>query len=275
MAALQFQNQDKENVEGFITTNRAKGNRQALGNTSILQNRVKSIQNTNVSAFMTPRKTLGDILNSQQTPHTIKGQSLKPVGVKPALNLQKSSIKSKKNVSFRSRGIQEKENIKKPKQVLAPVSMKIESKQRKIECDDIEFMHPPEDVDKDDRYPPQEERVSNYLNKLISWRPPCLFGIPPVSEDEDEEAEERQRKERREALFDLDNLDALAGIEPFEEEPRFNEEDLSGPAMLEVDIPYIDETLPTLDDSLPSLDDSYSCNISPSLGVLQLNDSVL
>jgi hypothetical protein len=43
---------------------------------------------------------------------------------------------------------------------------------------------------------PKSERISTYIKNLVNWRPPCLFGDLPESEDdEDEEIEERERIE--------------------------------------------------------------------------------
>lgn len=47
---------------------------------------------------------------------------------------------------------------------------------------------------------PKSERISTYIKKLVNWRPPCLFGDLPVSEDEDEETEERERIEELKKL---------------------------------------------------------------------------
>lgn len=55
-------------------------------------------------------------------------------------------------------------------------------------------------ADEDDDILPVKERASTYVHKLLSWRPQCLFGTTPDSEDEDEE------KERQRIMEELDNL---------------------------------------------------------------------
>lgn len=55
-------------------------------------------------------------------------------------------------------------------------------------------------TDEDEDILPVKERASTYVHKLLSWRPQCLFGTTPDSEDEDEE------KERQHIMEELDNL---------------------------------------------------------------------
>ncbi|ESO86579.1 hypothetical protein LOTGIDRAFT_235369 [Lottia gigantea] len=265
MSALQIHNQDKENAGA-----RPKGNRLPLGSGSNF-NRIKSFQGSNTPAFVTPRKALGNAQNIlNQTPHNLKpgGLALKPVSnIKPSVNLHKQSVKSKRHVSFKN-NIQDKENVnhKKPMKVKAPVVMQIDNNQRVLDIDEVDHMSIPPEI-QDNRVPPPEEKISNYLEKIIKWRPPCLFGIPPLSDDDDPVG-----PVYREDVFD--NLDDLTKLDTdglgHLDDKLFDDI----PDILEVDIPYIDETLPTLDLPSPGLDDSIN-NISIHLGVLQLNDSVL
>ena len=51
-------------------------------------------------------------------------------------------------------------------------------------------MPPIEVVDNEDVLPAQD-RASNYVNKLLTWRPQCLFGILPDSDSEDDEVYQR------------------------------------------------------------------------------------
>lgn len=32
---------------------------------------------------------------------------------------------------------------------------------------------------------PRKERISTYFTKVLNWRPPCLFGAQPESEDDE------------------------------------------------------------------------------------------
>lgn len=48
---------------------------------------------------------------------------------------------------------------------------------------------------------PRKDRVSTYVHRILSWRPPCLFGLSPQSDNEEEEI-----RERRLIMEELDNL---------------------------------------------------------------------
>ena len=50
---------------------------------------------------------------------------------------------------------------------------------------------------------PKKERVSTYIEKLISWRPPCLFGIHAISDDEEEVDEEKRIQDMMDLIDSL------------------------------------------------------------------------
>lgn len=54
-------------------------------------------------------------------------------------------------------------------------------------------------ADEDEDILPAKERASSYVHKLLSWRPQCLFGTTPESDDEEE-------RERQRIMEELDNL---------------------------------------------------------------------
>ena len=54
-------------------------------------------------------------------------------------------------------------------------------------------------ADEDEDILPVKERASTYVTKLLSWRPQCLFGTTPESDEEDE-------KEHQRIMEELDNL---------------------------------------------------------------------
>ncbi|KAK7110942.1 uncharacterized protein [Littorina saxatilis] len=119
---------------------------------------------------------------------------------------------------------------------------------------DIEYMPPPSPPrDDDEDMLPVKDRASTYVHKLLSWRPQCLFGAQPDSEEEEEEEE----RERQRIMEELDNLPAL-------------NEDVFPMANLHLSCEELDVDsleLPTMDDLLiPEVpDDSLDCTAQTSL----------
>lgn len=63
---------------------------------------------------------------------------------------------------------------------------------------------------------PKSERISTYISRLISWRPPC-FGDFPFSDDEEERSEADTMKRRDDIINRLgQNLPSHDLIEPGE-----------------------------------------------------------
>ena len=61
---------------------------------------------------------------------------------------------------------------------------------------------------------PKSERISSYISKLISWRPPC-FGDYPFSDEEEERSQEEMMKTREDIAQRLgQNLSSEDPIEP-------------------------------------------------------------
>lgn len=158
------------------------------------------------NAFATPRRALGDVGNKTIDNGTSHKQIQKPTVIplqNKGLQMKSSNIQP---LSSRSGNVMQKptvnENIKKKVLCSTKVTTKPESiSHRKSDVEDIEYMHiPNEEEDDFEDIWPKSERISTYIKKLVNWRPPCLFGDLPVSEDEDEETEERERIEELKKL---------------------------------------------------------------------------
>ncbi|KAK7485868.1 hypothetical protein BaRGS_00022863, partial [Batillaria attramentaria] len=266
----------------------------------------KTFQSGASQSLKTPRRALGSVNQADRVAGFAPSQTgLKPalgttpasVNKKVAAQFQKpSSVQKPKSLSEKSSKLNEqlfpsldKENNVggKSKQQGKPVSTSRPA-QSKASTDtidpkllpDIEYMpeaEPPAESD-DESIWPKRDRVSNYVDRILNWRPSCLFGIVPESEDEEEE--ERQRKR---IMEELDNIPL----------PKDNDDDrLSKDLHLSFEELNLDAVpLPSIDDivllseeapensgtaavdvSLPSLDDSIG--LSLHLGNLVLKDSL-
>lgn len=152
------------------------------------------------NAFATPRRALGDVGNKTIDNGTSHKQIQKP----SVIPLQNKGLQMKSSnvqpLSSRSGNVMQKptvnENIKKKVLCSTKVTTKPEPiSHRKPDVEDIEYMHiPNEEEDDFEDIWPKSERISTYIKKLVTWRPPCLFGdLPESDDDEDEETEERER----------------------------------------------------------------------------------
>lgn len=251
--------------ENFVTPRKALGNlnkeNQGLKAFGLKQNSanplkpLKLADNTNL---VTPRKALGNINKDP------RAASIKTPSLKPSLNQGSGKPDNFKKLSSKPSN----EQGQKPKsaaptlklgKLLAPISQQVE---------DIEHMYIPPPGDTEDDYEdimPKADRISTYISKLISWRPPC-FGDFPFSDEEESLSEEevlRRREDIAQRLGqnlpnnDLDvqlmaDEDFLA-LEPLEDIPL--------PSMASIS---------ACDSSFPGLDDSV--DIVSSMGTLQLRD---
>ncbi|XP_062604631.1 uncharacterized protein LOC134266403 [Saccostrea cucullata] len=112
---------------------------------------------------------------------------------------------------------------------------------------------------------PKSERISTYITKLISWRPPC-FGNHPFSDEEEERYDEDMMKKREDIAQRLgQNLPNNDLIEPVMSEEEF----LSVEPLEEIPLPTL-ASISAGVESFPGLDDSV--DIVTSMGTLQLHD---
>ncbi|XP_046327461.1 uncharacterized protein LOC124111725 [Haliotis rufescens] len=265
MAALRFQiHVDKENASSLGVNPKLRN-----GSTSGIRGKVfqesitpgltkprKALGDVNTPASSRPRKALGDVNGTS-------GGILKPVkgksgGLKP-LSLNPQSFKKPEGKRSQEKGLRKQE----PK-ISVPVLQTARSCQPASSlCEDIEQMHVEKEPDDDEDVWPARERISTYIDKLISWRPPCLYNTWSDSDDEEDD------RKIQEMMGQLDALPTpkIAAVE----DTIVHVESLTVP-LPEVDVPFADISLldSSQNTSLPSLEDSYS--IVPNPGTLQLKD---
>ncbi|XP_041370547.1 uncharacterized protein LOC121384295 isoform X2 [Gigantopelta aegis] len=278
MAALQFQiHTDQENLGSHVTA--PKGHQRTVSGI-----RGKTFQSGTPYVNPTPRKALGDVNCNRgpplsgKPPAPLKPLANKSVTKKPVQNILKQSGLQKENkglgvkVKHSSENRQSKHGQKEGNKKLkcsAPEVIHITAEQRlpPADVDEIEKMPvaPKTEDDFEDIWP-KKERVSTYIEKLISWRPPCLFGVHAYSDEEEEEDGEKRLKE----MMDLiDSLPKPAGIK---DEYDISEEELQAPEFENVPLPSIDDlSFPFIDETVisQSLEDSFS--VVPHLERLQIN----
>lgn len=209
--------------------------------------------------LVTPRRALGDVGNKTAN----KGPSLQPMQ-KPSIPLQNKGLQMKsvniQPLSNRSANIQKptvNESLKKKVVCSSKVPVKVEPVNCKIsEIEDIEHMHIPETEEDDfEDIWPKSERISTYIKKLVNWRPPCIFGDLPDSEEEDSE-ESEQKKGSEELNRRLEESVAKYSIGNSELTPDDIPELQLEPEDFEVPLPCF-----SLDNSL---------DLIPNIGTLEL-----
>jgi len=260
--------------ENFVTPRKALGNlnkeNQGLKSFGLKQNSanpLKPLKLTDSTNLVTPRKALGNI-NKDPRAASIKTPSLKP-SCQPG-SAQPNDVKKASSKSSNDLGKKQKTGgpqLKFPKLLVAPQGQQME---------EIEHMYippPPRDADDDfEDIMPKSERISSYISKLISWRPPC-FGDYPFSDEEEERSEEEMMKKREDIAQRLgQNLSSEDPIEPVMSEEDF----LSTEPLADIPLPSLDIPLPSLlplhsvNNSFSGLDDSV--DITNSMGTLQLHN---
>lgn len=299
MAAVQFHiHTDKENVTS--AGHKSSGNIQ-VG---------KTFLSGTLQSLKTPRRALGSVNQTDRvTGNAPSHLALNPtMGLMPALinkpplaQFQKPNTTavqkpkqalgdkgSKLNQRLFPTSSADKENSvgekSKLQEKLAPVSLPIVQPKAQVLAQiidpdllpDVEFMPRPEvPDDTDDDIILKKDRVSTYVDRILSWRPSCLFGIVPESEDE-EESERRKR-----IIEELDSIPLPSdnGIDVFCQKDlhlglEFEATDLELPSLEDIVVPVVDEQQNTsaLDLSLPFLDESLG--LSAHLGNLVLKDSL-
>lgn len=249
--------------ENFVTPRKALGNlnkeNQGLKAFGLKQNSanplkpLKLADNTNL---VTPRKALGNINKDP------RAASIKTPSLKPSLNQGSGKPDNFKKLSSKPSNVQgQKPKSAAPQlklgKLLAPISQQVE---------DIEHMYIPPPSDAEDDYEdimPKADRISTYISKLISWRPPC-FGDFPFSDEEETLSEEEVLRRREDIAHrlgqnlpsnDLD-MQVMADEDFLALEPL---EDIPLPSMASIS---------ACDSSFPGLDDSV--DIVSSMGTLQL-----
>ncbi|CAL1525945.1 unnamed protein product [Lymnaea stagnalis] len=219
----------------------------------------------------TPRKALIDVNNDA------RGQLGKDFGTNASKEMLFNSVKPCTKMSTGIENLQHGPHMKKPdsKKTLSlqqphgkglkhhkefglqPSTKKPERRQKR--------QHPPTHISDEeydsDTIMPRHERLSTYVDKLLAWRPPCLFGTIPDSESDNEPD-------------DLLNDDIINIPLTMIEVPQFNETDLDN---LIEDLPPLE----TLDDETESAEQDrvvfeQTPDTSLSLGGLyMLNDSIM
>ncbi|XP_061171488.1 uncharacterized protein LOC133181001 [Saccostrea echinata] len=250
--------------ENFVTPRKALGNInkenqgvKAFGLKQGSVNPLKPLKLADSTNLVTPRKALGSI-NKDPRAASIKTPSLKqlcnPDSGKPE-NLKKSS---KPQIDLGKKQKTVAPQLKLTKQPIVPTRHQVE---------EIEHMYIPLDNEEDDfeDIMPKSERISTYISKLISWRPPC-FGNPHFSDAEEERYDEDLMKKREDIAQRLgQNLPNNDLIEPVMSEEEF----LSVEPLEEIPLPTL-ASISAGAESFPGLDDSV--DIVTSMGTLQLHD---
>ncbi|XP_005089809.1 uncharacterized protein LOC101862232 [Aplysia californica] len=143
----------------------------------------------------TPRKALFDVNNDQQLSKKVglgkesglSGELSKPnkPGLKISSGVENKTDEVKKPEAkkvFRKKlpkKTKEPEADNKPPKVQPSIS----TKQPSPSYPDPSIPEDDEEYDSDSIFP-RTERLSTYVDKLFSWRPPCLFGLIPDSESD-------------------------------------------------------------------------------------------
>ncbi|XP_059159324.1 uncharacterized protein LOC131943310 isoform X2 [Physella acuta] len=195
MAALGFEvHVDKENAPSILHT---KG--------SALKS--FGLRNNGKLAQPTPRKALFDV---NQDPRGPVGKNFNSIDIKhneKLFNPVKPKVSSGVENHPQGPGIKKSETRKTPAQhshrkslkntknelppVISATTKKVTRKppviQQQPDNDDCEY-------DSDTIFP-RSERLSTYVDKLLAWRPPCLFGTIPDSDTDCSEPEEIMHEE--------------------------------------------------------------------------------
>ncbi|XP_076103707.1 uncharacterized protein LOC143072583 [Mytilus galloprovincialis] len=256
MASLAFQPYvDKENAGSFGV----RPNKGQIGG-----GLGKVFNKGNEQSLVTPRRALGDVNRDLKAVNN--GPGLKPMQKPSGLPLQSKGLQMKsaniQPLTGRSGNIMQKpsvnENLRKKSISTNKVTVKIEPVHKRL-AEDIEHMHiPKEEEDDFEDIWPKSDRISTYLNKLVRWRPPCLFGELPDSSDEEEEKLERQRMKEEEERKMVASL-AKYSTQKSDCSDEFRLEDLLEPEDFE-DVP------------LPSISLDNSIDLLPNIGPLQLKE---
>ncbi|CAE1278724.1 unnamed protein product [Acanthosepion pharaonis] len=178
-----------------MTTLQQFFDKENVGASSSVKNRVgltvRKQQQEN-ACLVTPRQALGNINRDlsanrltplskklPKTPRTVKVFTENHENSKPRKAL--TSISENKLLA----------DIKQKKSTAGPLSLICSSTSSRstVHVDEIEHIHKPQD--KEDDYEdifPKKERVSSYIDKLISWRPSCFkkWDVDEESEDDNE-----------------------------------------------------------------------------------------
>ena len=258
MASLQFQiHTDKEN-----TVSRGK-------QTGI----VKSGKSKALLSHKTPRRVLGSVNEANRVggrgerSETVSFGALKP----------KKVVAEKDKLKQRQQPDKENDVVKRIelKEEKSGVCRSVEPKQTYC-LPDIEYMPPPSPPIDDDDILPVKERASFYVHRLLSWRPQCLFGIEPDSDEEDEKEHQRIMAELDNLPLPQDDIFPPADLHLSREELDLDSIEL--PSMDDISLPFIDEDLEpisgSMDPVLSNLDDSVGL-LPEQLGSLQLRDEGL
>jgi hypothetical protein len=203
MASLQFQiHADKENA---LHAGLKNPSRSILGG--------KTFQSSSVQPLKTPRRALGSVnethrvggLVSKQSEGKARGLSLSP---DRKLQIKDSEIKQS-NLFNKENDVQKKKQQQGEKNPVLQTKQSAPQNECWAAClPDIEYMPPPsptkDEDEEDEEILPMNERASTYVHKILKWRPGCLFGTLPESDDEDDE------RELQRVMDELDNLPALS-----------------------------------------------------------------
>ncbi|XP_048747154.1 uncharacterized protein LOC125659515 isoform X2 [Ostrea edulis] len=217
---------------------------------------LKLADNTNL---ITPRRALGNINKDP------RAASIKTPSLKPSCNPGSLKPENIKKFNKASNDLGKKQKTVTPQLKLATLSAIPTCRQ----VEDIEQMYIPSPDDQEDDYEdimPKSERISTYISRLISWRPPC-FGDFPFSDDEEERSEADTMKRRDDIINRLgQNLPSHDLIEP---EGMSEEEFFSVEPIEDIPLPSL-ASISASAESFPGLDDSV--DIVTGMGTLQLRD---
>lgn len=225
-----------------MTTLQQFFDKENVGASSSVKNRVGLTlgkQQQENACLVTPRQALGNInrdFSANRLTPLSKKLSKTPGTVKVFTENLESSKPRKALTSISENKLLA--DIKQKKSTAGPLSLICSSTSSRstVHVDEIEHIHKPQD--KEDDYEdifPKKERVSSYIDKLISWRPSCF-----KKWDLDEESEDDV-----EMLLIDDELPVIPRITSdaaiMFEEALYSDDPESMPEILDISLPELDD----------------------------------
>ncbi|BFZ01324.1 hypothetical protein BsWGS_04364 [Bradybaena similaris] len=212
---------DKENAAPGLNINRRK----ALNSFGSASGKQIADRNRGKSAHLAQRKALTDVINDPASRNTKENRSTINKdefcsSLQPSCKVVCGAEDLHGNLGHTERDYQKTvpplQQLKVPTDLGSPKSKSASSsKNQKVQLKPKTASKIIYEDDDTDATFPSSERLSSYVNRLLTWRPPCLFGALPDSESDNSDLEQ------------LPEDDILLDMQlPTPTVPEFSDEDL-------------------------------------------------